>query len=237
MPERMPERMPHVACGALQRTLARLRAIDRRDEQPANHYQQRDQGRHRAERVNDGGGHRCRQALQFERQRVLIADCLRGAGDFVPGQRKAEHRDADDGGPDDGKHDILERLPRRGPEIARGFFECGIEAVEHGEHHEQAERQGPGEMRAERGRVETHRRRPAVRERLEAPRVRQILDERVEQTERQPDAERHDDRRHDQTRDRHVKNRRVAAKAAPECEARAHREQDRQHGDGKSEFD
>ena len=105
----------------------------------------------------DGVGHGRRQALQFERQRVDVADGLRGARDLVPAQREAEHADADHGRPDQRQHDVAEGLPRRRAEVARGFFVGRIEAVEHGEHDQQAEGQRPRQVRAERRREQAER--------------------------------------------------------------------------------
>ena len=85
------------------------------------------------------------------------ADRLAGARDLVPGQREAEQADADHGGRDDRQHDMAEGLPRRRAEVARGFLVAPVEAVEDREHDQQAERQRPGEMRAEARGEQAHR--------------------------------------------------------------------------------
>ena len=111
---------------------------------------ERHHGGHRAERVDgrrgDGGG----QALQFQRQRVDVADGLRGARDLVPAKREAEHADADHRRADQRQHHMAEGLPGRGAEVARGFLVGRVEAVEDREHDQQAEGQRPGQVRAQR---------------------------------------------------------------------------------------
>ena len=78
------------------------------------------------------------------------ADGEGGAGIFVVGQGERPHRDADDSGQQDRHGDMAQPLPRVGAEVVRGFLLGAVEAVHHGEHREQAERQGPGQLRAER---------------------------------------------------------------------------------------
>jgi hypothetical protein len=110
--------------------------------------QERHHGGHGAQRVDRRRGDGRRQALQFERQRVDVADGLRGAGDLVPAQREAEHADADHRRPDQRQHHVAEGLPGRGAEVARRFLVGRVEAVEHREHDQQAEGQRPGQVGA-----------------------------------------------------------------------------------------
>ena len=59
--------------------------------------EERDAGRHGAERVDLRGRHGGGEALEFQRQGVAVADRLRGTRDLVPGQGEAEQRDAHHG--------------------------------------------------------------------------------------------------------------------------------------------
>ena len=104
--------------------------------------------RQRSQRIDIRLGDGCRQPLQFERQGVDRTDRLARTREFVPGQGEAEQTDADDRRQDDRQHDIAEGLPRRRAEIARGLFEPAVEPVEDRKHDQEAEGQGPGQMRA-----------------------------------------------------------------------------------------
>src|SRR5580704_16637288 len=102
---------------------------------------------------------------------------------------------------------MTHRLPAARALIARRLFISGIEAVEDGEHDQQPERQGPGQVRAERGTV---------------PRA---LD--PQHLEQRADPEADDDRWHHQARDGEVKERRRAPEAPAKGQPGEKREQHR----------
>src|SRR5258708_11232258 len=88
------------------------------------------------------------QALQFKRQGIDRSDGLAGTGEFVPGQGKAEQTNTHDRRQYDRQHNMAKCLPWRGAKVARRLFKPTIEPVENRKHDQEAERQGPGEMRA-----------------------------------------------------------------------------------------
>src|SRR3954453_678200 len=147
-------------------------------------HQEGDAGGQRAQGVDDGRGGVRLHRLQLERQRVEGAHGLRAAGQLVVGEGEAEERDADERRQDDRQDDEADGLDRRGAEIAGRLLVAAIEAVEDGEHDQDAEGQGPGEMRPE-ARVP-----PGALE--------------VQQLEQRADAERDHDRGHDQAGDDEV---------------------------------
>src|SRR6202041_2131427 len=100
------------------------------DDQGGEDHQERHCAGQRAQRVNVRLGDRGGEALQLQRQGVDGADGLARASEFVPRQGKAEQANADHRRQDDRQHYMAERLPWRGAEIARGFFEPAVEPVE-----------------------------------------------------------------------------------------------------------
>jgi len=104
---------------------------------------------------------------------------------------------------------MAEALPRRGAEVARGLFIGRVEAVEHREHDQEAEGQRPGQLRAQAGAEQAHRRREGLQQRGRVG-LQQRLQPGVEQPEHQPDAERDDDRGHDQAGHDDVEQHRAA---------------------------
>src|SRR5271155_3774686 len=107
-------------------------------------------GRHRTQGVDDRSGGIGLHCFELERQRVQRPDRLRGSRDLVVGQGKTEQRDTDQARRDDRHDDITDRLPASGTQIAGRLLEGRVEAVEHRQHDEEAKRQGPSQMRAER---------------------------------------------------------------------------------------
>jgi hypothetical protein len=91
-----------------------------------------------------------------------------------------------------------------------------VEAVEDGEHDQQAERQGPGQVRAQAG----------------APPVPLHAHE----LEQRADAQRDHDRGHDQAGHRDVEDQPGPAEAAAEGEAGQEGDRDRQHHDDQAEL-
>src|SRR5271169_1111125 len=121
------------------------------ESQQTRTYDQKGQtGRHRPQRVDDGSCGIGLHCFELERQCVQRTDRLRGACDLVVGQGETKQRDADEARSDDRHDDIANRLPASGAQIACRLLVSRVEAVEHRQHDQEAKRQGPGEMGAER---------------------------------------------------------------------------------------
>src|SRR5712671_404955 len=119
-------------------------------EQACSNDEKGETRRHRAQGVNDRGGGIRLHRFELERQCVQRADRLRGSRDLVVGQSKTEQRDADQARSDDRHDDVPDRLPASRAQIARRLLVGRAEAVEHRQHDQEAKRQRPGEMGAER---------------------------------------------------------------------------------------
>src|SRR5271169_6398409 len=161
--------------------------------------------RHRTQGVDDRGCGIGLHRFKFERQRVQRADRLRGSRNLGIGQGETKECHADQARSDDWHHDVPDGLPASGTQVASRFLICRVETVEHRQHDQEAKRQGPGEMGAERRAV------PGP------------LD--PEHLEHRPNAEADHDRRHYQAGDDNVKQGSGAAEVLAEgkpCEKGEH---------------